>query len=154
MVRQQIENVFEGSCRDVRPPELSVCHHGVPDVLYVYNRANPQSHDKRRGSVRPLVSPLQARTSAILRRRPAKPLVIDNEFLHTHLYELLHAAMLSDRIARRQEIAAEIASALKRRYALIEPYAARRLERPTWAGDPPPLRPPWPLRLGRRVRGA
>jgi glycosyltransferase involved in cell wall biosynthesis len=85
----------------------------IEDVLYVYNRTNPLSHDKLEGSVRPLVSASQDRTSAILRRRPGKELHIDQQFLLTHLYELLQAATLSDRVATRHQIAAAMASAKK-----------------------------------------
>jgi glycosyltransferase involved in cell wall biosynthesis len=45
--------------------------------------------------------------------RPGKELYIDQEVLQAHLYELLQAAMLSERVARRQEIAAAIAAARK-----------------------------------------
>jgi hypothetical protein len=40
-----------------------------------------------------------------LSRRPGKRLTVDNEFLHAHLYELLHAAESSARQATRQQIA-------------------------------------------------
>ena len=81
----------------------------IEDVLCIYNCANPLSHDKLNRTVRPLVSPAQARTAAILRRRSGKPLVVDQEFLHSHLYELLQAAMLSQRALLPNEIAAAIA---------------------------------------------
>jgi glycosyltransferase involved in cell wall biosynthesis len=83
----------------------------IEDVLYVYNRANPLSHDKLERSVRPLVSASQDRTSAMLRRRPGKELRIDNEFLHEHLYELLQAATLSERAFTRHQMGAAIAAA-------------------------------------------
>src|SRR5262249_40749358 len=60
----------------------------IEDVLYIYNRANPLSHDRLERSVRPLVSASQDQTSSTLRSRPGKQLQIDNEFLHEHLYEL------------------------------------------------------------------
>ena len=77
----------------------------IEDVLYIYNRANPQSHDKMGAAARPLVSQTQSQTSALLSRRKGKALTIDNEFLHVHLYELLHAAASSARETTRQQIA-------------------------------------------------
>jgi glycosyltransferase involved in cell wall biosynthesis len=78
----------------------------IEDVLYIYNRDNPLNHGKAGPVVRPLVTPDQARTPAILSRRPGKPLVVDHEFLLAHLYELMHAATISSRVAARQEIGA------------------------------------------------
>jgi glycosyltransferase involved in cell wall biosynthesis len=86
----------------------------IEDVLYVYNRANPLSHDKLSPGERPFVSPQQARTSSILRRRPGRELAVDGDFLHAHLYELMQAAMLSARISTRQEIAAMLTAREKR----------------------------------------
>jgi glycosyltransferase involved in cell wall biosynthesis len=80
----------------------------IEDVLYVYNRSNPLSHDKLSPGLRPFVSPQQARTSEILSRRLGKALVVDNEFLHAHLYDLMQAAMQSVRVATRQGIAAAL----------------------------------------------
>jgi hypothetical protein len=80
----------------------------IEEVLYVYNRANPLSHDKSGPVVRPLVSPVQARTSNLVRRRPPKPLTVDNAFLHAHLYELLSAAMINSRLLSRLEIDAAL----------------------------------------------
>jgi glycosyltransferase involved in cell wall biosynthesis len=83
----------------------------IEDVLYVYNRSNPLSHDRLQPGTRPLVSPQQARNSEILRRRPPKPLTVDNAFLHAHLYELLQAAMLNSRLITRQLVAKRNAQA-------------------------------------------
>jgi glycosyltransferase involved in cell wall biosynthesis len=77
----------------------------IEDVLYIYNRDNPLSHDIEQPSIRPLVSRLQAQTSEILRQREPKPLTIDNDFLHAHLYELLHAATLNSRSFTRNLVA-------------------------------------------------
>jgi glycosyltransferase involved in cell wall biosynthesis len=76
----------------------------IEDVLLVCN--NPMSHDKLGPSARPLVSQAQAETAALLSRRPGKPPAVDNEFLHAHLYDLLQAAAISQRLATRQQIAA------------------------------------------------
>jgi glycosyltransferase involved in cell wall biosynthesis len=81
----------------------------IEDVLYVYNRANPLSHDKLSPGARSYVSPVQAATSAVLRRRQGKEPTVDNEFLHAHLYELMQAAMLAARRATSREIAAALA---------------------------------------------
>jgi hypothetical protein len=51
--------------------EQTIKRKHIEDALYIYNRANPLSHDKLNPGVRPYVSPLQARTSAILSRRRA-----------------------------------------------------------------------------------
>jgi glycosyltransferase involved in cell wall biosynthesis len=82
----------------------------IEEVLLVYNRGNPLSHDQSGPRVRPLVSKSQAETAAALSRRSGKPLIVDNEFLHAHLYELLQAAAYSQRLATRQQIAAAVAS--------------------------------------------
>jgi hypothetical protein len=82
----------------------------IAEVLYTYNRANPLSHDKLSPGVRPYVSPQQARTSAILRKRAGKDLEVDREFLHARLYELLQAAFASARIATQQQIAMALAA--------------------------------------------
>ena len=90
--------------------EQTIRRKHIEDVLYIYNRANPTSHDKRTPGARPYVSPLQARTSAILSRRPGREMVVDHEFLQAHLYDLLQAAVISGQIATRQEIAAALAA--------------------------------------------
>jgi len=78
----------------------------IEDVLYVYNRANPLSHDRLEPSEQPHVTPSQLRTAQLLLRRKPKPLVVDNAFLHAHLYELLQAAMHSLTATVRYELAA------------------------------------------------
>jgi glycosyltransferase involved in cell wall biosynthesis len=84
----------------------------IPDVLYTYNRANPLSHDRLQPGTRRYVSPSQARTPAILCRRPGKPLVVDNEFLLGHLYEFMEAAAVSSRSEMRRQVTAAVQSAL------------------------------------------
>lgn len=82
----------------------------IEDVLLVYNRANPLSH-ARASSALPgskpglRATPLQAQTLQMLRRRPAKPLTLDREFLQAHLYELLQAAAISSFAATQRQIA-------------------------------------------------
>jgi glycosyltransferase involved in cell wall biosynthesis len=90
--------------------EQTIKRKHIEDVLYIYNRSNPQSHDKSGAAARPLVSQSQAQTSALLRRRPSKELIVDHEFLHAHLYEFMQAAMQSARIATRQEIVMALAA--------------------------------------------
>jgi glycosyltransferase involved in cell wall biosynthesis len=97
----------------------------IEDVLYVYNRTNPLSHDKAAPGVRPLVSTSQARTSIILSHRPGKPLTVDQEFLAAHLYELMEAAMLSQRLTIRLEIAAALESLQKRKAPTAQDSARR-----------------------------
>jgi glycosyltransferase involved in cell wall biosynthesis len=78
----------------------------IEDVLYVYNRGNPLSHDHLEPPPQPYVTASQLSTSQILRRRRPKPLVVDNHFLHARLYELLQAAMHHLTAAVRREFAA------------------------------------------------
>jgi glycosyltransferase involved in cell wall biosynthesis len=80
----------------------------IEDVLLIYNRANPLSHDAADRQGNPLTlrpTPEQAAVSRLLCSRPPKPLVVDRRFLQEHLYELMQAAAASGVIAARREIA-------------------------------------------------
>ena len=90
--------------------EQTIKRKHVEEVLAVYNRSNPLSHGQSGARIRPLVSRAQAEAAALLSRRPGKPLIVDNEFLHAHLYELLQAAAHSQQLATRQQIAAAVAA--------------------------------------------
>ena len=94
--------------------EQTIKRKHIEDVLYVYNRANPQSHDRRNPGRRPYVSTLQARTSSILRRRPGREPTVDQAFLQAHLYEFLQAAMQSAQLATRHEVARAMVNRDKR----------------------------------------
>jgi glycosyltransferase involved in cell wall biosynthesis/uncharacterized HAD superfamily protein len=75
--------------------ERAVRRKHVEEVLYVYNRANPNSHDKQGRLVNPLVSDAQAAASAILYSRAAISPPWDHEFFARHRFEFVHAAMAS-----------------------------------------------------------
>jgi glycosyltransferase involved in cell wall biosynthesis len=75
--------------------ERAVRRKHVEEVLYVYNRANPHSHDKQGRLVNPLVSDAQAAASAILYSRAAISPPWDHEFCARHRFEFVHAAMAS-----------------------------------------------------------
>lgn len=82
----------------------------IEDVLLVYNRANPLSDARDSlaspGSTTALhATPSQAQTLQMLRRRPAKPLTLDQEFLQAHLYEFMQAAAISSFAATQRQIA-------------------------------------------------
>ena len=91
-------NWFRAACdQAIALPVLERTMRGkhVEEVLYVYNRSNPSSHDKQGRLVNPLVSDAQAAASAILYSRAAISPPWDHEFFARHRFEFVHAAMAS-----------------------------------------------------------
>jgi glycosyltransferase involved in cell wall biosynthesis len=89
--------------------EQTIKRKHIEDILYVYNRANPNSHAAPRSGPSNRQQRLQATanqqaTGKMLSRRKGKPLVMDADFLQAHLYELMQAAALSSRIYFQREL--------------------------------------------------
>ncbi len=75
--------------------ERSMRRKHLEEVLYVYNRDNPNSHDRQGRRVNPLVSEEQTRASQVLYGRPARVPPWDQEFFVSHRFEFVRAAMAS-----------------------------------------------------------
>ena len=67
----------------------------IEEVLYVYNRSNPNSNDQQGRRRNPLVSEAQAQASKVLYSRPAAVPPWDAGFFKAHRFDFVHAAMAS-----------------------------------------------------------
>ena len=93
--------------------ERTIRRKHLEEVLYVYNRENPNSHDRQGARINPLVSERQAQASKVLYSRPAVTPPWDHEFFLKHRFEFVRAAMASagrfGGDAARQHVQAELA---------------------------------------------
>ena len=75
--------------------ERTIRRKHLDEVLYVYNRENPNSHDRQGNRVTPLVSEAPAAASRALYGRDARSPPWDPEFFYNHRFEFVQAALAS-----------------------------------------------------------